>query len=91
MGETSFALTVSAKVFAVVTTKAFWLTATVCTCQQQAQSRWLAYMYLHRMSFHKKIQGLALGFITVNAAKDSINIDLDSKAKSCHRASNNPR
>ena len=43
-----------------------------------------------RKAFHKKIQGLALGFITVNAAKDSINIDLDSKAKSCHQASNNP-
>ncbi len=51
MGESSSALTISAKVFAAYLPpgshgESFWLTATVCTCQLQAQSRWQAYVYV---------------------------------------------
>ena len=57
MGETSSALTVSAKVFAAYWQpgshgESFRLTATVCTCQLQAQSRWQAYVYVDISCIH---------------------------------------
>ena len=68
MGETTSALTVNAKVFAAYLPpdshgESFWLTASVCTCQQQAQSRWEACMYhvyLYRYVYWSNYVGFGL-------------------------------